>query len=83
MATRTNAGKVITIDRRAVQLCREGWPDITAVIEGKFVGIETKQATGWQRESQRKAQEAIEAAGGVYLLVNKIGVLRNYLGVEG
>lgn len=80
-ATRTNSGKVMTIDKRMVQLARPGWPDITAVIDGRFVGIETKQLTGKQRDSQKEAQQLIEAAGGVYLLVNKLEILRKFLNV--
>jgi hypothetical protein len=79
VATRTNSGKIQTIEGRWVQLCREGWPDISAIIDGRFVGIETKRLTGRQGENQRKAQRFIEHAGGVYLLVNDLGVLRSFL----
>jgi len=79
VATRTNSGKIQTIEGRWVQLCREGWPDISAIINGQFVGIETKALKGKQRDSQLKTQASIEHAGGVYLLANKISVLREYL----
>lgn len=80
-ATRSNSGRVRTIDGYSVTLCREGWPDITAIIRGRFVGIETKGTKGRQGQAQKKAQQQIEAAGGVYLLVNQLSQLREYLGV--
>ena len=64
-----------------MQLCREGWPDISAIIDGRFVGIETKRLTGKQGKAQALIQAMIERAGGVYLLVNELGVLRRFLAV--
>jgi len=81
VATRTNSGKIQTIEGRWVQLCREGWPDISAIIDGRFVGIETKRLTGRQGKAQALIQAMIERAGGVYLLVNDLGVLRRFLAV--
>ena len=83
LATRTNAGKILSADGYWIHLCREGWPDITAVIDGRFVGIETKALKrGRQSKAQKEMQEKIEAAGGVYLYVNKLAVLREFLGVN-
>lgn len=83
VATRTNTGLVKTIKGNWVQLCRDGWPDITACIEGRFVGIETKRSKNdRQRKTQEDAQEMIETAGGIYLLVNELGVLREYLNLK-
>lgn len=79
-ATRTNSGKIRTTEGYSVRLCREGWPDLSAIIAGKFVGIECKRSKGGaQSPEQIKAQRAIEQAGGVYLLVDSIAVLRKYL----
>lgn len=81
VGTRSNAGKVATIQGYYVALCDEGWPDITTCINGKFVGIETKALKGRQRNSQKRMQEKIEAAGGVYLIVRTLKDLREHLGV--
>lgn len=51
---------------------RDGWPDITAVIHGFFVGIEVKTDTGRQSADQRKVQAAITSAGGQYFVVRSL-----------
>ncbi len=83
VATRTNSGKVQTIHGRWIELCDAGWPDITATIAGKSVHIECKELKGKQRDTQIKMQAKQEAAGGVYLLVKELRVLRDYLKREG
>jgi hypothetical protein len=80
-ATRTNSGMAV-INGYRVQLCRPGWPDITACIGGKFVGIEVKKKGGKQSNAQKDAEKAIINAGGVYLLVDEIKVLKDYLNKE-
>lgn len=79
VATRTNSGKVQTVHGRWIELCRDGWGDVLACVRGVPVMIETKRASGKQRETQVKMQTMWEAAGGVYLLVNELRVLREYL----
>lgn len=81
VATRTNSGKVQTVTGSWVQLCRNGWPDIVAIVRGVPVGIETKRLTGKQGKEQAEIQVMWERAGGVYLLVNRLEILRQYLGL--
>lgn len=78
-ATRTNSGKIQTIHRTWINMCDAGWPDITASIDGKFVGIETKFNKGKQSKIQKYRQEIIQTSGGIYLLVDDLDVLREYL----
>lgn len=47
---------------------RRGLPDIQAVINGRFVGIEVKIKTDRQSEHQKKIQAEIEASGGIYFI---------------
>ena len=45
-----------------------GAPDIVAVVDGRYVGIEVKGPKGRQREEQKQFQQDLERAGGVYVL---------------
>jgi hypothetical protein len=45
-----------------------GAPDIICVINGQYVGIEVKAPKGKQSEHQKAFQQALEAAGGRYVL---------------
>lgn len=79
-ATRTNSGKVMSATGTWINLCRSGWPDVTALIAGEFVGLEFKNGKhGVQSKEQKKVQEAIEKSGGLYLMVDTIEVLRSFL----
>lgn len=57
-----------------VEAGKKGWPDYTGVVRrasdgaGIFVGVETKVASGEQRENQKEAQAIIELLGGAYVL---------------
>lgn len=80
IATRTNAGKIRTIQGAWIKLCDEGWGDITGAIAGHPVMIECKRGRdGVHAANQQRMQSAWEAAGGVYLLVREMRVLRDYL----
>jgi hypothetical protein len=46
-----------------------GSPDIICVIGGQYVGIEVKGPKKKQSEHQKAFQQALEGAGGRYLLV--------------
>ncbi len=52
-----------------VQNNKRGAPDICGIYRGKFIGIEVKTKTGRISPLQLAAKEAIEKAGGTYLLV--------------
>jgi len=78
MATRTNSGKILTRTGYAVQLCRAGYPDITCLIKGKFVGLECKTGHN-QTPEQKIIQKKIENAGGVYLIIRNIGELKQWI----
>ena len=45
-----------------------GSPDIVAVINGQYVGIEVKGDKGKQSDHQKAFQESLEKAGGKYIL---------------
>lgn len=47
-----------------------GWPDITATVFGRFVGIEIKRGNDTQRSAQKTIEAKIEATGGAYLIVS-------------
>jgi hypothetical protein len=49
-----------------------GAPDIICVIAGQYVGIEVKAPRGKQSDHQKAFQQALEAAGGRYLLAHSL-----------
>lgn len=48
---------------------KPGCPDVIALINGRFVGIELKSFAGRQSKEQKQAQERIEALGGIYRII--------------
>jgi len=74
-ATRTNSGKIMTKQGYAVQLCRNGFPDIIACIRGQFVGIECK-TDHKQTGDQIRVENLIQNSGGQYWIVRQISDLR-------
>lgn len=49
-----------------------GMPDIIAVINGRFIGIEVKGPDGEQSPKQKDFQMSLEYAGGQYILVSSL-----------
>ena len=49
---------------------KSGIPDIIAIVDGHFVGIEVKSATGKPTELQKMCGRQIEEAGGTWLVVS-------------
>lgn len=47
-----------------------GMPDICALINGLFVGVEVKSEKGRQSPGQKRWQELIEKNGGIYVLAH-------------
>lgn len=48
---------------------KSGIPDIIAIVNGEFIGIEVKSATGQPTELQKICGKQIEEAGGTWLVV--------------
>lgn len=57
----------------------KGAPDVIAVIGGIYIGIECKTGKSVQTKDQRAFQEALQKAGGIYLLVRSIDELQQWL----
>jgi hypothetical protein len=49
-----------------------GYPDITLIVKGRFVGVEVKSRRGRQGAEQKKQQALIEAAGGLYVIARSL-----------
>ena len=49
---------------------KSGIPDIIAIVDGHFVGIEVKSATGKPTELQKICGRQIEEAGGTWFVVS-------------
>lgn len=55
-----------------------GSPDIVAVHEGLYIGIEVKGSDGKQSYEQKGFQEKLEIAGGIYILAYSMEDVINY-----
>ena len=51
---------------------KRGIPDLLCCYKGKFIGIEVKTATGRLRPDQISFREALELAGGVFILARSV-----------
>jgi hypothetical protein len=58
--------------KRMVRFGATGSPDIIVVQNGIYVGIEVKNATSVQNEAQVEFQQALEKAGGRYILARSL-----------
>jgi len=76
---RSGAGNVQTMQGRRFKTGKKGCPDITALVDSKFLGLEIKTKTGRQSPNQKIAQAEIEAAGGEYYLVRSLGDIKAIL----
>ena len=56
-----------------------GTPDIIAVIDGRFIGLEFKTYRGRQSEDQKIFQVRLEAAGGKYHIIRSVDDLNAVL----
>ena len=60
---------VFFADVQGSRFTTNGFPDIVAVINGLFVGLEFKTYRGQQSQDQKNFQKALEAAGGRYFII--------------
>ena len=60
------------MDVQGSRFTTNGIPDIIAVIDGKFIGLEFKTYRGRQSEDQKIFQERLEAAGGRYFIIRSL-----------
>ena len=74
-AFRMNTGKA-RMGGRFVTFGIPGQPDIFAIIQGRFVGIEVKTETGRQSKDQKNWQRNCERAGGIYILARSVDDVR-------
>lgn len=59
-----------------------GLPDIVAIKDGIYIGLEVKTATGRQSKEQKDIESKITAAGGLYLVVRSLDDVRKIFEVE-
>lgn len=81
-AFRMNTGKA-RMGGRFVTFGIPGQPDIFAIIQGRFVGIEVKTAVGRQSKDQKNWQRNCERAGGLYILARSVEDVRTALSSAG
>jgi hypothetical protein len=76
---RNNSGAFVDSQKHFYRFGALGSPDIICVIKGQYVGIEVKAAKGKQSEHQKTFQQALEAAGGKYVLAYSLEDVTNLL----
>lgn len=59
-----------------------GLPDIVAIKDGLYIGLEVKTEIGRQSKEQREIQNRITAAGGLYLVVRSLDDVRKIFEAE-
>jgi hypothetical protein len=74
-------GKAI-VGLRRVDPHLKGMPDISAIIKGQYIGIEVKTATGKQEPDQKRWEQEIVKAGGVYILARSTFDVMNGLAAK-
>lgn len=52
--------------KRVIRFGLPGSPDIIGCLDGMFIGIEVKTATGSQQKNQKAFEKAIKSVGGFY-----------------
>ena len=57
---------------RYIPASLKGVPDIICVLDGLFVGIEVKTPKTYQNEAQKRFEDAVVKAGGVYIVARSI-----------
>lgn len=77
---RANSGAMKLESGRFMKTGRPGLPDICAIKEGVFYGLEVKTAKGKQSQSQKYAEEQIKQAGGQYHVVRSIADVKEIMG---
>lgn len=69
---RNNSGALRTEHGSFVRFGAKGSPDIVAVKDGVYVGLECKMGSGRQSPAQKDFQGQLERAGGKYFVVRSI-----------
>lgn len=65
---RQNIGAAIDRTGRKITFGEKGASDIMLVVRGRFVGIETKAASGRVSDDQKAWRDKVLAAGGIYIV---------------
>lgn len=79
IAAKTATVRAQLMSGRYIDTGRPGHSDITGCIDSEYVQIECKVGRDKQRYEQHDMERYVISAGGVYLLVNELSVLREYL----
>jgi hypothetical protein len=72
---RNNSGAMSGVHngkQRFFRFGAKGSPDIIAVVRGQFVGVEVKGSDGRQSADQKKFEEDLTKAGGIYILAKSL-----------
>ena len=59
--------------------CRKGFPDLTAMKDGKTIYIEVKTETGKQSDYQKEFQKVCESHGCRYILARSVDDVAEFL----
>lgn len=79
---RQNSGAFKTQTGGFYRFGEKGAPDVIAVINGKYIGIEVKDVKGVLNDNQKDFRDRLEKAGGVYLVVRNIDAFMDFISTE-
>lgn len=74
---RQNSGAFKTESGGFYKMGVVGAPDIVAVIKGRYIALEVKDAKGVQNDNQKRFQSSIEASGGIYRVIRSLDEVIN------
>lgn len=69
---RSGSGALKTEAGNYFKTGKAGCPDISLIINGRYIGLEVKTKKGRQTPNQKEAQMRIEKAGGEYYIVRSV-----------
>ena len=76
---RQNSGGMPTRGGGFIRFGTPGAPDIVCVMQGRYIGIEVKDIKGRLSDNQKRFQESLEAAGGIYLIARDVDEVIKYI----
>lgn len=83
LVQRNNSGLLLGADGRRVRAAMPGAADIIACFYGIFVAVECKTTSGRQSAAQRRYQDAVQRAGGMYVLMRSVNDVNDFLRQRG
>lgn len=76
---RTSVGAIKTDTGRYFKTGKKGWPDITVLCNGQFLGIEVKSMRGKVSDEQYQMGALINQLGGFYVIARSLQIVADHI----